>query len=156
MSFHLTDNYKRGSSRQGYSENDLIFTFSNRGGIFRSHLFLVWSWCKCFFERFFLPLDTVWIGLFSWLIVHCIQRHITLVKLEPRLWCNCGQMAYKSIIIRQVYIYRYFLQVNLKKTHCRCLQITIWKSQSHSLISLEIFMQNNHYIFCSVTDVQWL
>lgn len=24
MSFHLTDNYKRGSSRQGYSENDLI------------------------------------------------------------------------------------------------------------------------------------
>lgn len=112
MSFHLTDNYKQGSSRQGYSENDLIFTFSNRGGIFRSHLFLVWSWCKCFFERFFLPLDTVWIGLFSWLIVHCIQRHITLVKLEPRLWCNCGQMAYKSIIIRQVYIYRYFLQVN--------------------------------------------
>lgn len=155
MSFHLTDNYKRGSSRQGYSENDLINSRLVIGeGFFAAIYFWSGVDASVFLSVFFLPLDTVWIGLFSWLIVHCIQRHITLVKLEPRLWCNCGQMAYKSIIIRQVYIYRYFLQVNLKKTHCRCLQITIWKSQSHSLISLEIFMQNNHYIFCSVTDVQ--
>lgn len=92
MSFHLTDNYKRGSSRQGYSENDLIFTFSNRGGIFRSHLFLVWSWCKCFFERFFFTIGHCldWFIFMAYCSLYTETHHLGEIRTTAvvQLWSN--------------------------------------------------------------------